>query len=420
MTIKEFADIFDNPCSMEELLFRQEGLLECDFIDEEILEGLLNAIQKENKPLIDRDVVIRAIITDICTTGEFGYFIRGVFKELLEKDGCSKEDINNLFLQANKQSTKVRRVNYEKRQADRKKREEEKRRKEEALKKLEENIDMSKSVVSYDTARFLIRNGMTYEELERSTSITMSSQEDIDPILHKYRIESDKEKEMVSIADVVGYDYNYLTGGNNLLKAFPNFFDSSAKDGYHIRSLSMLDLTTENGVSALFTSFQEEPIKLADAPGGKYTISGNGMHRYSILRSLYLIEMVRANGDSSKEQSIREKYTIPTLVSKVDYVKTYSNFVLSNLKLVFWLGNERDNNNALTGRAKVELTNGDILFLTNEELIAYVGNAIRSQKDYSSIQWLLEDNPSFSQYLSLVVPEMVGSYSKENENAKTI
>ena len=198
MSIKEFADLFDNPCSLEDLLSHKEELLECDFIDEDILKGLLDAIQKENSPFVDRRVAIKAIITSICTTGEFGYFTRSVFRELLEKDGCSKEAITKILMQANEQAGMVRQRNREKRLAEKKK-------KEDALKKLEAGIDMSKTAVSYDTARFLIRNGMTYEELEKSISVSISSQEDIDPILYKYRIGTDGEKENVSIADVMIY-----------------------------------------------------------------------------------------------------------------------------------------------------------------------------------------------------------------------
>ena len=412
MSIKEFADLFDNPCSLEDLLSHKEELLECDFIDEDILKGLLDAIQKENSPFVDRRVAIKAIITSICTTGEFGYFTRSVFRELLEKDGCSKEAITKILMQANEQAGMVRQRNREKRLAEKKK-------KEDALKKLEAGIDMSKTAVSYDTARFLIRNGMTYEELEKSISVSISSQEDIDPILYKYRIGTDGEKENVSIADVVGYDYSYMRCGNDLLKAFPNFFDSTKRDGYHTRSLSMLDLTTENGVRALTPSFKEEPMKLADAPGGRYTINGNGMHRYSVLRSLYLIEMAKSKGNKEQEQAIREKYTVPALVSKIDYVKTYSNFVLTTLKMAYWVGNERDEQNNLTGRVKVETTNGENLFLTNEELLEYVRNVISTQMDSPSMQWLLDfDNPSFQQFLYLIEPKKV--YGKGEENAKTV
>lgn len=412
MTIKEFADLFDNPCSLEELLSRQEELSECDFIDDDILHGLLNAMKEENKPIIDRQVATRSVATYIVTTGNFAYFVRGLLRELLIKDGCSKEAITKILMQANEQAAKARTRNREKIL-------EEQKRKEDTLKRLEESIDMSKTVVSYDTARFLIRNGMTYEELEKTASLSISSQEDIDPILYKYRIGSDGEEAMVSIADVVGYDYRYMQSSNDLLKAFPHFFDSNKMDGYHTRSLSMLDLTTENVMTALSPSFREEPMKLADAPDGRYTVNGNGMHRYSVLRSLYLIEISKARGNKEQEQAIREKYTIPALVSRIDYVKTYSNFVLSTLKAVYWIGNERDEKNKLTGRVKVEAVNGENLFLTNEELITYVHNMMILQKDNPVVEWLIErKDESFHQFLSFVIPEMLDGYNKEEENVK--
>lgn len=410
MTIKEFADLFDTPYSMEELFSRQEELLECDFIDDKILNELLSAFQNENKPLIDRRVVTRAISTYIATTGNFSYFIRDLLKELLLKDGCSKESIIQILMQANEQAIRARERNREKRLVEKKK-------KEDALKKLEESIDMSKTSISYDTARFLIRNGITYEELEKNISVTISSQEDIDPILYQYRISDDGKKEMVSIADVVGYDYRYISSGKDLLKAFPSFF-SSHGDTYHTRSISMLDLTTENAMEALRPSFDDEPMKLADAPGGRYTINGNGMHRYSVLRSLYLIEMAKGNDN----QSIREKYTISALVSRIDYVKTYSNYILTSLKVVDWLSNERDpETNQITGRAKLEFRDGSKLFLTDQELIAYVAEMLKRYQAYPFVQQLSQrKEETLTRFLSVVVPEMVGNYSLEETDAKVI
>lgn len=419
MTIEDFANQFNNPCSLEDLFSRKEELLECDYIDEDILNGILSTIQKENVSLIDRGIVTKAIVTYLCTTGDFGYFTRNLLKELLLRDGCSMEATRKILIQADRQATKARRKNRDKQLEEQKRKEDEKRKKEEDLKKLEESIDMSKTAVSYDTARFLIRNGTTYEALAETLSVGINSQEDIDPILYKYRISSDGEKERISIADVVGYDYSYMRCGNDLFKAFSHFFDSTKMDGYHTRSLSMLDLTTDNAMEILSDSFQVEPMKVADAPGHRYTVNGNGMHRYSVLRSLYLIEMARAEGNQEQEKAIREKYTLPALVSKIDYIKTYSNFVLSTLKETYWLGNERDEMGVLTGRAKLELVSDENLYLTNEELIAYVRNTMILQKDNPTVQWLLQRNDSsFHQFLSLVVPEMLEGYKMEEEHVK--
>ena len=59
------------------------------------------------------------------------------------------------------------------------------------------------------------------------------------------------------------------------------------------------------------------------------------MHRFSVLRTLYLIEMMHAKGNIEKEKEIHEKYRIPALVENIDYIKTYSNYLLSVLNISF-------------------------------------------------------------------------------------
>ncbi len=423
MTIAEFADLFDIPCSIEKIEASRESILDSGMLyNDETFDDFLETLKLQNTPLIDRRTITRALTTYICTTGEFDYFIRNLFKEVLIRDGCTKEATLQILKQASTQAEKARKLKILKKQEEIKKKEEMARRKEEALKRLEEKIDMTKTSVSYDTARFLIRNGITYEELEQTSNLLVVSQEDIDPLLHRYRISKDEEKETVSIADVVGYSYDYMNNGNNLLKLFPKFFDSRETDGYHTRSLSMLDLTAENVMESLMPSFLEEPMKLADAPNGRYTINGNGMHRYSILRSLYLIEMSQANGNKEKEQELYEKYKIPALVSPIDYVKTYANYILTSLKIASWVSNERSSeNNHVTGRTTVELLDGTTLFLTNKELFVYVGNVIQRHQDSPFVQQLFQRKEEpLIKFLSLVDKEVRNEDSLEVENAKAI
>lgn len=441
MTVEDLASIFDTPCSSEQLLQCKSKLLEEDIVYEEIVEGLFSTFINTNKSSFTRDDAIRGLVTYIGTTGETVRFIMELFQELLRRDGCTKEAIDYATQFAYKQAkiTRARiqqeRINEIKRQRAEQQKIKEAAIKEEAyLKKLEESVDMSKTEVSYDTAKFLIRNGFTYEDLRNKVNLTIASQKDIDEDLSRYRVEKGSTKEFVSIADVVGYDYDYFGGTNDLLKAFPQFFDSSATDGYRQRSLSMLKLTTENAMEALSQSFGEEPMKLADGPDGKFTVGGNGMHRYSVLRTLYCIEMAKADGNKEQEAIIYEKYKIPAIVSHIDYIKTYANFILNALNVASWVVNERDDNYEVTGRAKIELLNGEKLFFTDEELIAYLGNVIKEHENHWLVQsWISEIDTNFSKFLKLVIPEMIehrydsledvidwGNNSMEDENVKFI
>ncbi len=414
MTILDFANLFDTPRSIEALLSYKAELLESDLALADTIENLFSMIEQGNVATLDRQSFTKLLITYICTTGDSVPFIMKTFDILLQKDGCQKEDIDRIKKMAYKQARDTREKKLQQEMQERKKSREEQKRREAYFQKLEASIDMSKTVVNYDTARFLVRNGVTYEDLEKSPTIRLMSQKDIDPILHKYRIESDGKEELVSIADVVGYSYH---GENDLLKSFSNFFDSNKSGGYYQRALSMLDFTTDDALEKLSSSFRVEPMKLADAPEGKFTISTNGMHRYSVLRALYCIEMLKANGDKTQEENIYNKYKVPAIVAKIDYVKTYANYILTTLKVAAFVSNERDDNCRSTGKARVQLVNGEELFLTNEELLQYVGDIIRKNKDYPAIDIFLRDSSkSFNAFLSLTVPELVGANVNQVED----
>jgi len=55
----------------------------------------------------------------------------------------------------------------------------------------------------------------------------------------------------------------------------------------------MLDYSSEEIIEKLSSSFNDEPICVQEIDKGKYAISTNGMHRYSVLRAHYLLELQR-------------------------------------------------------------------------------------------------------------------------------
>ncbi len=138
---------------------------------------------------------------------------------------------------------------------------------------------------------------------------------------------------------------------------------------------------------------------------------------------LYCIEMMNAKKLNVTEKAIYEKYKIPALVSKIDYVKTYANYILTTLKVAKWVSNEMDSNYCTTGRAKIVLSNNKTVFLTNEELLTYVGNIFRSNKSSEDIKYFVQNaNESFLEFLVLIVPEIVEEHHNclEEENGKSI
>lgn len=404
MILDEFVNLFDNPCNVEEIFSWKERLFQSGIVSLETLNSFYNTIKSQNKKALDRSDLTRVISTYINTTGDACVFIIMLLKRCLIKDGVSLKQIDEITNFAYKQSlnTKAKIEAREKENA---------RRKEERLRKLEQGLDMSKTSVSFDTARFLIRNGTSYEEMKEKVSLTLFSEKDINYIISEYRINTDEQQELISIGDILGYDYEFHTNTNDLLKSFPSFFDSSRNDTYHLRALSMLDLTIEDGVSLLRNSFDTEPLKIKEASEGKYTIGSNGMHRFSVLRTLYLIEMMHAKDNIEKEKEIHEKYRIPALVENIDYIKTYSNYLLSVLNISDWVKKELDENHKMTGRTIVELKSGGSLTLTDEELIKYVGEVIRREKEEYSIDWMFKSNDeSFLAFLYQVVPDLMDNY----------
>jgi hypothetical protein len=106
-----------------------------------------------------------------------------------------------------------------------------------------------------------------------------------------------------------------------------NFF-GDIDDRYHTRSLGMLNYTSEEIVPKLQGSFFNEPMVLGEFDKDKYCIMYNGLHRYTILRIHYLLE--KMNNQISEEE-LNEKYTIPVNLEKIDYFKTYCNYLLRML-----------------------------------------------------------------------------------------
>lgn len=264
-------------------------------------------------------------------------------------------------------------------------------------------------MLSSDTLEFLQRNGTSYEELKDKVDTRLYSLKDADYIVYSYLISLDREPKQVSIADIIGYDYEFANtvNTNDIFKSFPNFFQTGG-DTYHTRANGMLEYTGDNVVNGLLKSFRVEPMKLGGATKGKYIIDVNGLHRYTVLRSLYLIELSRLGDDKEAIRQLNDKYMIPVEVAEIDYIKTYSHYVLSTLGIVRYIGKEYDNNYNATGNAKVEFNNRERKIMNNQELIQLVTTSLMENKH----QWIffvnyLGKSEEFKTFISTVCPEML-------------
>lgn len=270
-------------------------------------------------------------------------------------------------------------------------------------------------MLSEEAQAFLKKNGTTYEELEDKVDTRLYSLKDADYIVYSYLISLDREQKQVSVADIIGYDYEFANtiNANDIFKSFPNFFQKNG-DSYHTRANGMLEYTSGNIIPKLLRSFKEEPIKICGATKGKYIIDVNGLHRYTVLRSLYLIELSRLGDDKKAIEQLHNKYMIPVKAAEIDYIKTYSHYVLVTLGIVKYIGKEFDSNYNATGNAKVVFYDRQTKIMSNQELIQLVTTSLMENRH----QWIFFVNylgisEEFKNFINIVCPDMLTPEQKE-------
>lgn len=249
------------------------------------------------------------------------------------------------------------------------------------------------SSYNLETLEFINFHNLTQADISKITEKILEPK-DIDSILEEKSITTESESTSISIADILGYNYPKK---RDLFESMSEFFDST-RDGYQSRSIDMLKYTTDNIMSGLARSFIVEPIKVKEVNHGECFIDGNGMHRFTILRIMYLIE--KSRGKNLEE--LKRKYTIPVILSKVDKVKTYCAFIIKLINPDIFVSSEIDENYKKTNRARVDAPKGKS-YLTDEELILYTNELLSSKK--IDIEFLLKisnhvaKNKSFNDFL---------------------
>ena len=78
----------------------------------------------------------------------------------------------------------------------------------------------------------------------------------------------------------------------------------------------------------LKTSFEYEPLYALNVENGKYLITTNGLHRFTVLRILYLKDFQEALGNPQKIEEVKEKYKIPMAISEIDSTKAYLEYMI--------------------------------------------------------------------------------------------
>ena len=234
---------------------------------------------------------------------------------------------------------------------------------------------MNKKLVD-NIEKFMISNQIDKELIKHSIESKVLSIKDINPLAYYYGIYKDYIYSKVSIADIVGHQ-DSMINKNNILDNLEQYFpknNNEKENSYTARSAGMLEYTTYDIIPNLERSFTKEYILVTELDNNKLFIAENGLHRYHLLRILYLNEKLKNNTQVYTE-FLKEKYTIPVKLKKLDFVKTYCHFLLHCLELEnnFELIKERNSNYEET-RNIVIIYNNQIKTFTDEEFINLIKN----------------------------------------------
>ncbi len=250
-----------------------------------------------------------------------------------------------------------------------------------------------------DTLKFFERNGLTLDDVDMMSvnDREIIEPKDVDSSLEVAALYDEESAGIVSIADVLGYDSPLR---KDLFESISEFFDSNG-DGYHSRSVGMMEYSSDEVVSKLNQSFNIEPIKVKEVAEGKYFIDANGMHRFTILRAHYLFDK---NRGLLSEEELKRKYEISVITKKLDRVKTYCAFLLKIVDSNLYISSDLDDSYRKTGKIRIvdDKTN-DKRILSDEELIFYTTEVLMSRGLDVSILWKMakyvENNQSLSDFL---------------------
>ena len=240
--------------------------------------------------------------------------------------------------------------------------------------------------------KFLETMNVDIEKFNLLEESQIKNDKDVNAIISRFSFfKPKKENKKISIADVVGYDYGWRSlEGGSIINNLSGFFDKNG-DSYHSRSVSMLDIPQGEVIKQLEYSFKKEPICLIEVDSGKYIIGNNGMHRFHVIKMHYLNELSKLNPhDTASIKKLREKYSFNSNVSEVDFVKTYSAFMLSlldqNLKLEShynkdWQLTDKVNLiNFQNSDEKIILTNDQLIEMVNKKMKQFLKTASRKER----------------------------------------
>lgn len=233
---------------------------------------------------------------------------------------------------------------------------------------------------------FMKRNEIDFSGIDT----TIYDIEDINEIVGKYEIQGQRISEEVSIENILGL-YNEKGLPHSFPEILDSFFDENG-DGYHSRSVGMLQYDENNVIDRLNSSFRLEPMVLIECDMCKFMIFTNGMHRFIVMRMLYLSAKSKCQNEIELNKLI-EKYTIPVEVVKVDFVKTYCKYLIDLFQPVSCMGEYYANIEKTideNGKERYELTKikgygkYEIIYLSKEDMGMLLKSYTKLENEYDN------------------------------------
>lgn len=255
---------------------------------------------------------------------------------------------------------------------------------------------------------FLEKNNINLDN--NNTSLySVKSVSEINPILYRHFLPGEHIKKYISIADILGYDYECMGLSTNLIFNLDHFFDSNGST-YQKRSIKMLEMERDEVVESLENLCLKDTAYVQECENNKYVVTTNGMHRYHALRFHYLNELSQIDpNDNEKIKQLKQKYIIQVEVTPVDYLKTYSYFLLRKINPQIRLDVEYDSSSKLTGNS--ELTYKDKKnILTDEQLLDLIMRKINENRE------ILQDSLGMIDLYAEIIPSFKNFLEEHNIN----
>lgn len=251
------------------------------------------------------------------------------------------------------------------------------------------NYELSDKIIE-----FCKRNNITKEELDKiyqSDIIKNEKVSRINPLVHEYGIIDINGSEVtdVCIKDVVGFEpYSDKKDLYEILSTC--YSDGTAT--YGSRTNDKLRLSKDEMLKDIKSSLDYEVITF-DEVEGKLLVSHNGCHRVSILKFLYIDEVLKG------EKQPDEKYTIKGKVSKYDMTLTYMNYFLQMMKAVSYI--KLDYNDMGTPTGKYVIVNDNKTVVSRDEIISLFNKTLESNPNKVNLGSINSyiSIPSFREFL---------------------